>query len=101
MPPVASKITEADRMEISRWVETRLRETACSTGPFAGYVAPRRLNRREYKNTVRDSLGVDLDVTELFRDETGGADLTPTARRSMFPDDAGAIEAAARLWTGL
>jgi mono/diheme cytochrome c family protein len=73
MPPVASKITDADRIEISGWVETRLRQTACSTGPFAGYVAPRRLNRREYKNTVRDLLGVDLDVTELFpADEAGG-----------------------------
>lgn len=74
MPPVASKITDAERIEISRWVDATLRETACSTGPFAGYVPPRRLNRREYRNTVRDLLGVDLDVTELFpADEAGGA----------------------------
>jgi mono/diheme cytochrome c family protein len=86
MPPVASKITEADRMEISRWVETRLRETACSSGPFAGYVAPRRLNRREYKNTVRDLLGVDVDVTELFpADEAGGAGFDTNGETLYIP----------------
>jgi Protein of unknown function (DUF1587)./Protein of unknown function (DUF1592)./Protein of unknown function (DUF1595)./Protein of unknown function (DUF1588)./Protein of unknown function (DUF1585). len=37
-------------------------------------VAFRRLNRREYRNTVRDLLGVDFNVSELFpADGTGGA----------------------------
>jgi mono/diheme cytochrome c family protein len=74
MPPVASKLTEADRMRVVNWVENRLRETACSTGEYAGAVAPRRLNRREYHHTIRDLLGVELSVADIFpADESGGA----------------------------
>jgi hypothetical protein len=74
MPPVASKITEEERLKVATWVETRLRETACSTGEHAGAVAVRRLNRREYRNTIRDLLGVDLDVAELLpADGSGGS----------------------------
>ncbi|MGH9632818.1 MAG: DUF1587 domain-containing protein, partial [Bryobacteraceae bacterium] len=74
MPPVASKLSEEDRLRIAGWVENRLRETACSTGDYAGTVAPRRLNRREYHHTIRDLLGVDLAVTDIFpADESGGA----------------------------
>ncbi|MBK5291715.1 MAG: DUF1592 domain-containing protein [Acidobacteriia bacterium] len=74
MPPVASKLTEEDRLRIAAWVENRLRETACSGQDYAGTVAPRRLNRREYHNTIRDLLGVDLAVTDLFpADESAGA----------------------------
>ena len=36
-----------------------------------GNIAMRRLNRREYKNTLRDLLGVDINVRELPAD--GGA----------------------------
>jgi cytochrome c553 len=74
MPPVASKLTEDDRLRIAKWIDERLRETACSAGEYAGPAPPRRLNRREYRNTVRDLLGVDLDAAELFpADESGGA----------------------------
>src|SRR5262249_6127916 len=54
MPPVASKLTEEDRIRVAQWIDDRLRATACSTGPFAGAPAIRRLNRREYHNTIRD-----------------------------------------------
>lgn len=37
-----------------------------------GTIALRRLNRREYRNTLRDLLGVEMDVSELPSD-TGGA----------------------------
>lgn len=74
MPPVASKLTEEDRLRVSQWVETQLRASACSNGDSAGAAAVRRLNRREYHNTIRDLLGVDFDVTALFpADGTGGA----------------------------
>ncbi|MEI6712280.1 MAG: DUF1592 domain-containing protein [Verrucomicrobiota bacterium] len=36
-----------------------------------GVIALRRLNRREYRNTIRELLGVELDVSELPAD-TGG-----------------------------
>ncbi len=74
MPPVASKLTEDDRLRVATWVDNELRRTACSNGDYAGAPAIRRLNRREYHNTVRDLLGVDFDVSLIFpADGTGGA----------------------------
>ncbi|HYP08098.1 MAG TPA: DUF1592 domain-containing protein [Bryobacteraceae bacterium] len=74
MPPVDSKLSEDDRLRISNWIETKLRETACDIGNYAGASAIRRLNRREYRNTIRDLLGVDFNVSEIFpNDGTGGA----------------------------
>lgn len=74
MPPIASKLTEADRFRVAQWVDSQLRATACANGDHAGAGAIRRLNRREYHNTIRDLLGVDLDVTALLpADGTGGA----------------------------
>jgi hypothetical protein len=74
MPPIASKITEEERLVVANWVENRLRETACSVGEFAGAGTLRRLNRREYHNTIRDLLGVDFTVAALLpADGTGGA----------------------------
>jgi cytochrome c553 len=74
MPPVASKLSEDDRIRVAVWIDNRLRQTACSTGPFAGAPAIRRLNRREYHNTIRDLLGIDFDAVQMFpADGTGGA----------------------------
>ncbi len=74
MPPVESKLTESDRLRVAFWIDGRLRETACSAAPFAGAPAVRRMNRREYHNTVRDLLGVEFDAVQLFpADGTGGA----------------------------
>ncbi|MCU1330313.1 MAG: hypothetical protein JWN34_5683 [Bryobacterales bacterium] len=74
MPPVDSKLTEDERLNVSNWIDNRLRQTACSAGDFAGAVALRRLNRREYRNTIRDLFGIDFNVSEIFpTDGTGGA----------------------------
>jgi len=47
-----------------------------------GQITMRRLNRREYKNTIRDLLGVDLDVSELPAD--GGAGTFDTVGSGLF-----------------
>jgi len=47
-----------------------------------GNIAMRRLNRREYKNTIRDLLGVDIPVRELPAD--GGAGTFDTVGSSLF-----------------
>jgi hypothetical protein len=74
MPPGEAKLAEADRLKVANWIEHRLRTTGCTSGPYAGYVPPRRLNRREYRNTIRDLFGVDLPIADLFpADEAGGA----------------------------
>ncbi len=46
-----------------------------SLGDQNGVVTMRRLNRREYKNTLRELLGVEINVSELPTDSgTGGFD---------------------------
>ncbi len=73
MPPMASKLTEGDRLRVSTWIDQQLRKTACSAGESAGAIPPRRLNRREFHNTIRDLLGVDVVAADLFpADESGG-----------------------------
>ena len=53
-----------------------------SLGDQHGVITMRRLNRREYKNTLRELLGVEINVSELPSDTgTGGFD---TAGQSLF-----------------
>ena len=86
MPPVESKLSEDDRLRVATWIDNRLRQTACSAGDFAGAVAMRRLNRREYHNTIRDLLGVDYNVSELFPDDgTGGAGFDTNGETLYIP----------------
>ena len=74
MPPGVAKISESDRMLVANWIDDRLRTTGCGTGDYAGFVASRRLNRREWKNTIRDLFGLDVVAPDLFpADEAGGA----------------------------
>jgi hypothetical protein len=73
MPPAPAKITEVERLDVARWIEDRLRETACDAGNYAGPALVKRLNRREYRNTIRELLGIDYAVNEVFpADGTGG-----------------------------
>lgn len=74
MPPVASRLSEEDRLRVATWIDNQLRQTACSGADYAGASTYRRLNRREYHNTIRDLLGVDFDVSLVFpADGTGGS----------------------------
>lgn len=56
-------------------------------GDQKGVIALRRLNRREYRNTLRDLLGVEMDVSELPADsvpngfDTAGARLFLTSNQ--------------------
>src|SRR5947209_905445 len=86
MPPIETKLTEDDRLHVATWIDNRLRQTACAVGDFAGAVALRRLNRREYHNTIRDLLGVDYNVAELFpNDGTGGAGFDTNGETLFIP----------------
>ena len=86
MPPVASKLTEEDRLRIATWIENDLRATACSGGSYAGATPFRRLNRREYHNTIRDLLGVDFDVSLIFpADGTGGSGFDTNGETLFVP----------------
>ena len=86
MPPVDSKLSEDDRLRVSTWIDDRLRQTACDAGDYAGAVALRRLNRREYRNTIRDLLGVDYNVSEIFpADGAGGAGFDTNGETLFIP----------------
>jgi len=86
MPPIASKLTEDDRLRVASWVDTELRKSSCSAGDYAGASAIRRLNRREYHNTIRDLLGVDFDTVALFpADGTGGAGFDTNGETLYIP----------------
>lgn len=86
MPPAAVKMDEADRIHVANWIETRLRSTGCTSGEFAGLVASRRLNRREWKNTIRDLFGLDVLAADLFpADEAGGAGFDTNGETLYIP----------------
>jgi hypothetical protein len=50
----------------ARWLESELDRSA-ATAPNPGRTVPfHRLNRNEYRNAIRDLLGLDVDVAELL-----------------------------------
>lgn len=64
--------TDAQRKHISEFLLKAANNLDCSGGVDPGRVTIRRLNRREYRNTVRDLLGVDYQPSEEFPgDDTG------------------------------
>ena len=73
MPPSdAPQPTEEERRKLVSWLDHALFYVDCHGPPRPGRVTIRRLNRSEYRNTVRDLLGVDLDVSErLPQDDVG------------------------------
>ncbi|MCC6232945.1 MAG: DUF1592 domain-containing protein [Verrucomicrobiales bacterium] len=73
MPPEKeTQPGEADRLAVSEWIEASLEKADASLPPRPGAVTSRRLNRNEYRNTVRDLTGIDFEVHEAFpTDESG------------------------------
>ena len=73
MPPDEEKqieaVAKADLLDDLAHVMVMARKSLADSG---GAVTMRRLNRREYGNTLRDLLGVDIDVHELPADVQAG-----------------------------
>ncbi len=84
MPPVDSKLTETARFRVTTWIDEKLRETACQVGEHAGSVVVRRLTRRDYRNTIRDLLGVDFEVSEIFPADGSGGEGFDTTGETLF-----------------
>ena len=81
MPPDDEKQIEvaakADLLDDLAHVMVAARKSLADSG---GAVTMRRLNRREYANTLRDLMGVDIDVHELPADgQSGGFDTVGSA----------------------
>jgi hypothetical protein len=83
MPPEDSKQPEKGaKTDFLDSLSRTLVTARQSLGDVRGKITMRRLNRREYKNTIRDLLGVDLRVNELPAD--GGAGTFDTVGSSLF-----------------
>lgn len=72
MPPQGEPHPTSDEMQrIERWIKTAAFEID-PQNPDPGRVTLRRLNRVEYRNTIRDLLGIEFDTAGEFpADDTG------------------------------
>ncbi|MCC6510465.1 MAG: DUF1592 domain-containing protein [Pirellulaceae bacterium] len=68
MPPPESdvKLADAERARFVSWLEVAINDIDCGRTPNPGRVTLRRLNRFEYRNTVRDLVGIDYDAAQNF-----------------------------------
>jgi hypothetical protein len=73
MPPKESDAhpTPEERAVITSWLEAAMSRVDKSGPKGAGRVVWRRLNRTEYRNTVRDLLGVAYDARDFPSDDVG------------------------------
>lgn len=65
MPPDPDSISERERQQLLDWIEATFKLVDCST-IHPGNVTIRRLNRFEYRNTIRDLLGVEYEPADDF-----------------------------------
>lgn len=70
-PPKKDQPTAEEQEKIENWIKTAVFNIDAEN-PDPGRVTVRRLNRVEYRNTIRDLMGVDFNTTEEFPpDDTG------------------------------
>ena len=70
-PPKKDQPTPEEQEKIENWIKTAVFKIDMEN-PDPGRVTVRRLNRVEYRNTIRDLMGVDYNTTEEFPpDDTG------------------------------
>jgi mono/diheme cytochrome c family protein len=66
MPPAAARHPERREADaFVSWLETSI-DTAAAKSPDPGTAVVHRLNRREYRNAIRDLFGLDVDVAEML-----------------------------------
>jgi len=71
MPASGPKLTAAETDRLASWIKYDALGLD-PANPDPGRVTVRRLNRMEYRNTIRDLMGVDFDTTKEFPvDDTG------------------------------
>ena len=74
MPLEEAKLhpTKEERKLLVDWISATLTDADCSGSPDPGRVTLRRLNRREYRNTVRDLVGIDYEPSREFPGDDSG-----------------------------
>lgn len=74
MPPKDhdKHLTKDEATLLAKFIDTTLNDIDCTGTPTAGHVTLRRLTRYEYRNTIRDLVGVDYKPAASFpADEVG------------------------------
>jgi len=67
MPPIKRPRPPAQDVEaLTDWINGRVAVAEAARSALQGRVVLRRLNRNEYANTVRDLLGVDVELKDLL-----------------------------------
>jgi hypothetical protein len=71
MPPKGKpRPPEQDVIALTDWIRGRVEAAEGARNATQGRVPLRRLNRAEYENTVRDLLGVELDLKDVLPSDT-------------------------------
>ncbi|HXD89069.1 MAG TPA: DUF1592 domain-containing protein [Urbifossiella sp.] len=89
MPPKKKPRPQAKEVQaFAEWINGRVAAAEAARNASQGRVALRRLNRAEYQNTIRDLLGVDIDLKDL---------LPPDAASNGFDNNAEALHTSSFL----
>jgi hypothetical protein len=73
MPPEDEERPDAEAIKkVSAWIERDVLKIDCDAPRDPGRVTVRRLNRTEYRNTIRDLVGVDFQATDDFPVDDSG-----------------------------
>lgn len=71
MPPKTEpRPSEKETLAVTDWIQRQLHAAESSRRQTQGRVGLRRLNRVEYENTIRDLLGIEVDLKELLPADT-------------------------------
>ena len=73
-PPTARRPDAAALGGLVTWLETELDRTAAASPPLGRPMTVHRLNRGEYRNAVRDLIGLDVDIEDLLPPDDADAE---------------------------
>ena len=73
-PPPARGPEDATRVAWVTWLETELDRAAAASPPPGRPMTAHRLNRAEYRNAVRDLIGLDVDIEALLPPDDADAE---------------------------
>lgn len=87
MPPDDEDVTQPtseERADFIAWLDSTLRNAACTDGITPGPAMVRRLNRSEYSASVRHLLDVHFDAGEALPDDGAGGEGFDNASEVLF-----------------
>ena len=83
-PPDYEQPGAKDRQAFSKWVRNSIHAAVCSDGIQPGPQTLRRLNRREYGNTIRDLLGIHVNAGHALPADGAGGEGFDNASETLF-----------------